>query len=61
MKSIARQEVSNRTSSELEAGLTVSSEHPAPVSAAYLKCNRHKSGELTQYHFSLPGESGTTI
>lgn len=61
MKSIARQEVSNRASSELEADLTVSSEHPALVSAAYLKWNRYKSGQLTHYHFCLPRELGTAI
>lgn len=55
MKSIARQEVSNRASSELEAGLAVSSEQPALVSAAYLKCNRYKVGSLLSITSLFPG------
>lgn len=56
MKSILRQEVSN---SQLRARSRLSS---CPQSilplflASYLKCNRHKSGQLTQHQCSLfPG------
>ena len=55
MKSIARQEVSNRAGSELEAGLAVSSEYPALVPAAYLKCNRYKVDSLLSITSLFPG------